>query len=108
MAKTGSHQLCISSFLCGENKLEYKSQLLALHSFFLCFSLVHVCAATVTQSLLYANVDFSVYVIKEILTFVCIDGSSKLFTSPKGYGFYLVDQIPAYFSFPLYGDTQLC
>lgn len=55
-----------------------------------------------------SHMDFSVYIIKETLTFiVCINGCSKLSTSLKGYGFYLVHQIPAYFSFTVYRDTHI-
>jgi len=55
-----------------------------------------------------SNVDFSVYIIKEILTaFVCINGCSQLSTSLKRYSFCLVHQIPAYFSFAVYKDTHI-
>lgn len=96
-------------FLRGENKLECKSQLIALNPFLSCFSL---CACVCSHDHVGAycmppNMDFSVCIIKEILTFiVCISGCSKLPTSLKRYGFCLVHSMPAYFSFALYRGTQ--
>lgn len=50
-----------------------------------------------------SNMDFSVYIIKEILTFIVfINGCCKVSTS-----LLLVHQTPAYFSFVVYRDTHI-
>lgn len=96
-------------FVRGENKLECKSQLIALNPFLSRFSL---CACVCSSDNLDAyympsHMALSVYIIKEIVTsIVCINGCSKLLTSLKGYGFCVVHLIPAYCNFAVYSTRK--